>query len=419
MSNLLSFSKYITSIRDKFAKGKGCPNTNDLKRTLCLINTAGQGQGIQGKMEASILTEGEREGLEQVLKRSRSICLGLEVWAANLDVQSTGNKYLLTEKDCKANDTGHGVGSGGAKGRCDTRDTSLKWTNWKDTFPSRWNTEDERSFRACVDIVEMIIAAFRIKAGSASTTGTGTLEKGGCAKLSKMLSKWSDETVSDLIMQGWFNDGVRGAWEWNQYKMSGKDFFDIVQELIYGDNQGHRDIGCRKKGEEQKDLSDCDGPWCYVDLQGSREIEENNGGHQGPNRCPQAADCGLQSTIVKSSQETQEGTCTAGGETECPNNAISMEEGSLESGNPAGEAGKTFGNSTSNENSSEASAVLGPVGSVLGVVLAMASGYGIYRIFLRNRRRRNRRRSNRGVMSEDTAGSQGAFARSLKFGALV
>ncbi|EUD63989.1 hypothetical protein C922_05631 [Plasmodium inui San Antonio 1] len=224
----LKFTDYIEQkILGIGPRGK-CPNSDSSSREFCIF------EAPRNNQEAKYLApyqEGKVGGQSTQTRGnlwwySRGICIGLEAWWAGLKQQPDQGKTYYGEscKPKKAQARAMGTATGSD---CEIPSQNLQWAQWhKRREISTWNPS-ARYLGVCMDIVSMILENFQMYTPKRPKEATG-LNTDPCQALYESLEKWG---------------GGRKGCAYNG--RLGKDLYEVVTELFYGDDQGEKNVYCK------------------------------------------------------------------------------------------------------------------------------------------------------------------------------
>ncbi|EUD64356.1 hypothetical protein C922_05259 [Plasmodium inui San Antonio 1] len=385
MANFFSYVDYIDGIRRSVKQTNPCGKRDTLNWTLCDITGEPKEDTKPYDSEHIIVKEYGAGALGQFLSKARDFCLGFEVWTAEFTVKEQGEKYLLTQGNCTADASNFGYGTNRTGRSCSKTTRELKWGSWTKKSPETWRGNPELNLRVCMDIVQMIIYSFGIN-GVENGAPKFLRREDGCGELSRMLAEWSNESLRDRIMGEWFSNNNKGSWSYQNYILSGIDFFEFLQELIVGNDKADKSIGCRKATPSELRNGACRHGWCPEELASVPIPVENSG--RGVSQVGGETD--LQKSLHQPTGAHTEPfrAQDSGGSGEAGVDATLrhlMDEGTQ----PANGGGSPVKRGADGMETSEGSSGLGGlIGGVFSsLILGMIAVYGISRILRRGGRR--------------------------------
>ncbi|EUD66402.1 hypothetical protein C922_03318 [Plasmodium inui San Antonio 1] len=386
--NIFKFNDYMRNIRKKEPTRSPCTQSPDLVRTLCDINAGKQPFQSPGEIEDPLIIRSADAQLTQVINSRKKFCLGLQLWASNLEITKGGGKNLLQEKNCRANDTRYGIGGGAGSGTCIQHAETGIWEKWRKEKITSLREKSVKNLVACMDIVEMIIDSFHIAPGKSSLMQEAELSSKGCEKLANRLDNWSNPKVRNEIMRQWFSSEQEGTWQYNNYQLGGKDFFEFLQELVYGDGKAHKNVYCARKGTRNADGTECEGDWCTIVKANSVSLAAGGGETEGPDITGPA---GEGTAKVKGQEQSMTDK-----ELATPTVAEAGDDGQRTLGGTGPEASKETGltpgprkDLMGGQETSQGSSIWAPLmGGGVAMILGILSVYGVYRIYYRGEAKR-------------------------------
>ncbi|EUD64232.1 hypothetical protein C922_05387 [Plasmodium inui San Antonio 1] len=413
MAGFFSFPQYLNQLISTKGSTPKEQTTKEVKWTLQDIKQETRSQDRNIKWSSEVISAPEYENSEQIMKKAKDFCIALEIWASELEVQGGTRPILVKQGKCSPNATNRGYGNPKPGARCSTDRSNLRWIVWGDNQENSWAQADAKSLRACVDIVQIIISSFGVSQG---LKGSPILknQQGACGRVSSRLEDWGGPSLRDKIMSDWFTSGSQGAWSSQGYTMSGTDFFDVLQQLVVGDDKAEKNVGCRKIPQESVTTGHCHAGWCDEELNSGVLI--STGGMQSrPSPEPEGttldsgvggvpeAQGGSSSGIVSGLDPLHTGSSGSLGPVDGEQvneqsiNSSQDQEGKVSFGGNVGDFGGFIG------------------GGIAAVLLAAMAAYGLHRIS--GKRRGLRRRNLRGgtISSADLGSWDGYSFRRAKW----
>ncbi|EUD64213.1 hypothetical protein C922_05403 [Plasmodium inui San Antonio 1] len=382
--NGFPFSSYMDHLLSEGTKGQCEGKPQETQSRLCTIrngkfNTDEKNTWLEPYIRSK--TGGE---VKTVLEASASICKNMEKWAMALVKAARAHNTFEETPDCSIDGLGLGLRSGTSSGRCPRGRLSLEWNEYSKSDGLTKNSSSWRRLRVCQDIVEMIVEIFGIgyrqKQFPIAPRGQGGL----CDSIYKGLASWGGQRVAQMIMKEWYTQQVKMRTGGQDYLIRGKDFFELIQEIIWGTDKADKMFGCTPCEQTSETQPTDEVQWCDMRLSG----EDQSVNRLAPGNASQKASRGAEGEDVSGvSSDSHPGRQQTGSHLPGRDSApVPKQEQDLEEGDVGPKGGVS---STPSGGIEETTANGGFISEVLGggasLVLGLGASYGLYRVFRRNR----------------------------------
>ncbi|EUD63911.1 hypothetical protein C922_05708 [Plasmodium inui San Antonio 1] len=378
------FSRYMQHLLDEGTKGRCQKGSEASDSRLCRIRQGKFDTAEKDEWSEEYIRSGEGSDVNAIIRSSHSVCKNIEQWAMHLVRTGDAADTFEESPDCSIDGLGLNLRGGTATGKCRSEGISPEWIEYTPQNGLSKNSSSWKRLRVCQDIVEMIVEVFRIGYGQAEFQIAEQEEGGLCESIYRKLETWGGPKVAKMIMKGWYTQQVKIETGGQGYIIKGKDFFELVQEIIWGSNKADKVFGCKPCQETSKIQGPKGLHWCDMRLSGDiQSVTEITG--QNTTKRDSTSTAGQE--VSRVSSNSQPGTTPMGSDGAGRSSATVSKEGQdLAQGELGSKAGvSSTGSGVMEGTGGTGGLISGVLGGGASVVLGLGAGYGLYRIFRRNR----------------------------------
>ncbi|EUD64092.1 hypothetical protein C922_05527 [Plasmodium inui San Antonio 1] len=386
MSNGFPLNKYMNFLREQYPKG-GCPREEtEGKLRLCKIRKESYNHDSPEFWKRPYETTGRNKDVDRIIRASGSICRAMEQWTINLEAIKESNNEFKQKEGCDIDGMGERLSGGGEKGTCQHRARGGHWASYSQSSGLLSDEISGRNLRVCQDIVEVIISAYKFTTPKRLWEREKIDEGDRCEIVYQKLREWGGQDIAELIMDHWYTSGSSLTISSESYKFQGKDFFELIQEILWGTNEGEKELGCRRCERNEGEIEVTSKVWCETQLQ--EEL--------GTDKLPGKEEGGAESGTLDEYQRASKPVTDKGRKSHMEDIDVLRVQAGGERGSRDNEQGVNSAASglfqlpskiAPGSSKGKGTLLSGLIGGGVSFILGVIATYGVYRIFSGPRRR--------------------------------
>ncbi|EUD63877.1 hypothetical protein C922_05742 [Plasmodium inui San Antonio 1] len=243
------FGGMMSHLRDLAAREKRCAAAGHVQGGVCELLNSKNRQVVVAETAFGTSEYAEQPSLGQhVNRRSRTLCIALELWLSTWAYDRERNDGLLTG-DCKYGDFRKLMQGKESLESCRKHKTVVNWKDYMSSQKLNMNQGYQKDLQLCMELVRIIYNKLKL-------TQTGTTIKlripagrNICREIYQELANWGGQGIAKEVMASWFNSEGFGTGRGRNLKLSGTDIFEVITEDLMGDDAGVKDLLCKYEGE--------------------------------------------------------------------------------------------------------------------------------------------------------------------------
>ncbi|EUD64197.1 hypothetical protein C922_05421 [Plasmodium inui San Antonio 1] len=192
----------------------------------------------------------EVKNKQGIYSLTRGACIDINNWLTTLSPQEAANSKNLYA-GCQYDQYRNNRKLTDNTGNCQPKKEANNWADYSQSRTlSLWQSH-QKSLQVCMDIMRIILLELGLTVSGARVKIDEGEGSNRCGKIYTSLEKWGGTWVARSIMKQWFAVDDKHQKLQQSFALSGTDLYEVMTEQVSGVHKGDKETECLLEGTSQ------------------------------------------------------------------------------------------------------------------------------------------------------------------------